>query len=149
MTIPVLIILGALWAAVLVPPLLRAHSDSKSTSIGELSNKLGVLNKNRSNMKLKTSTYSSLVPNQAQVQSLNKSSASAKRRKEILLALSIAAVVTLLLAFLTSVAALWVLNIILDIALGSYIYLLLKLEEMRKSRQSASLKLSDKNSKQF
>jgi len=148
-TIPVLIILGALWAAVLVPPLLRAHSDSKSTSIGELSNKLGVLNKNRSNMKLKTSTYSSLVPNQAQVQSLNKSSASAKRRKEILLALSIAAVVTLLLAFLTSVAALWVLNIILDIALGSYIYLLLKLEEMRKSRQSASLKLSDKNSKQF
>ena len=57
MTIPVLIILGALWAAVLVPPLLRAHADSKSTSIGELFNKLGVLNKNNSAMKLKTSTF--------------------------------------------------------------------------------------------
>ena len=132
MTIPVLIILGALWAAVLVPPLLRAHSDSKSTSIGELSNKLGVLNKNRSSMKLKTSTYSTLVPSQSGVKELNRNAQSAKRRKEILLALGIACAVTFLLALITSVIALWILNILLDVCLGTYIYLLLKLEEMRK-----------------
>ena len=149
MTIPVLIILGALWAAVLVPPLLRAHADSKSTSIGELSNKLGVLNKNNSAMKLKTSTYSSLVPNKGKVQNLNKSSTTAKRRKDILLALGIACLVTLVLAFFTSNILLWVLNIILDICLGSYIYLLLKLEEIRKIRHNSSNKLGNKNMKHF
>ena len=149
MTIPVLIILGALWAAVLVPPLLRAHSDSKSTSIGELSNKLGVLNKNRSSMKLKTSTYSTLVPNQSGVKELNRNAQSAKRRKEILLALGIACAVTFLLALITSVAALWILNILLDVCLGTYIYLLLKLEEMRKSRQGLQKPSRDRNSKTF
>lgn len=140
MTIPVLIILGALWAAVLVPPLLRAHSDSKSTSIGDLSNKLGVLNKNRSTMKLKTNTYSSLVPNQGPVKPLTKNAQAAKRKKEVLLALLIACLVTLLLAFFTSSVALWVLNIVLDICFGSYIYILLKIEELKKLKQQASNK---------
>lgn len=146
MTIPVLIILGVLWAAVLVPPLLRAHSDSKSTSIGELSNKLGVLNQNRSSMKLKTNTYSSLVPNQVQVKALNKNAQTAKRRKDILMALGIAAVVTLILAYFVGGFALWAINIIIDIALGSYIYLLIKLEEMRKARASSANRLHNNKS---
>jgi hypothetical protein len=136
-TIPVLIILGALWAAVLVPPLLRAHSDSKSTTIGDLSNKLGVLNKNRSSIKLKTSTYSSLVPHRGPVKPLNTKAKSAKRKKEVLLVLSIACAVTFVIAFFTSNIALWVLNIVIDICLASYIYILLKLEEIKKQHHKS------------
>jgi len=148
-TIPVLIILGALWAAVLVPPLLRAHSDSKSTSIGELSNKLGVLNKNRSSIKLKTNTYSTLVPHQPQVKALTKNAASAKRRKEILLALVIASFVTLALAFFTSSSGLWTLNVVLDICLGAYIFMLFKLEQARKLKLHSSRTVGKNNSNIF
>ena len=142
MTIPVLIILGALWAAVLVPPLLRAHSDSKSTSIG-------VLNKNRSSIKLKTNTYSTLVPHQPQVKALTKNAASAKRRKEILLALAIASFVTLALAFFTSSSGLWTLNVVLDICLVTYIFMLFKLEQARKLKLHSSRTVGKNNSNIF
>jgi hypothetical protein len=46
----------------------------------------------------------------------------------------------LLLAFFTSSVALWVLNIVLDICFGSYIYILLKIEELKKLKQQASNK---------
>lgn len=105
-----------------------------------------MLNQNRSSMKLKTNTYSSLVPNQAQVKALNKNAQTAKRRKDILMALGIAAVVTLVLAYFVGGFALWAINIIVDIALGSYIYLLIKLEEMRKARASGLNRLHNNKS---
>lgn len=42
MAIPVLLILAALWAAVLVPPLLRARAE-RSTPVGDFSSRLNVL----------------------------------------------------------------------------------------------------------
>ncbi|HQZ14249.1 MAG TPA: hypothetical protein PLT55_00190, partial [Acidimicrobiia bacterium] len=60
MTIPVLIILGILWAAVLVPPLLRARSDRKTGAIGDYAHTLGVLK--TSNRKISgTRTAAALV----------------------------------------------------------------------------------------
>ena len=48
MAIPVLLILAVLWAAVLVPPVLRSRTESRRGGIGDLHSGLGALNHRRS-----------------------------------------------------------------------------------------------------
>ncbi len=48
MAIPVLLILAVLWAAVLVPPVLRSRSESRRGGVGDLHSRLGALNHRRS-----------------------------------------------------------------------------------------------------
>ncbi|MFN8015962.1 MAG: hypothetical protein U0R17_05080 [Acidimicrobiia bacterium] len=130
-----LIILGTLWAAVLVPPLLRARSEKKSSATGDYANTLGVLESSNRNIRSMPRMASGLVDSRAH-NSLNTKSKANKRRQDILKALLIAAVTTLLLAIFVSFAkSFWIaLNVIIDIALGTYIYLLLQIKEQKTRR---------------
>jgi hypothetical protein len=47
LAIPVLLILAVLWAAVLVPPVLRSRSESRRGGVGDLHSRLGALNHRR------------------------------------------------------------------------------------------------------
>jgi hypothetical protein len=48
LAIPVLLILAVLWAAVLVPPVLRSRTESRRGGVGDLHSRLGALNHRRS-----------------------------------------------------------------------------------------------------
>ena len=48
MAIPVLLILAVLWAAVLVPPVLRSRSESRRGGVGDYTSRLGALMERRS-----------------------------------------------------------------------------------------------------
>lgn len=135
MTIPVLIILGALWAAVLVPPLLRARSERKTGAIGDYAHTLGALKtSNRTLTGLSRST-AGLVDGSMHARRLSKSEAIRKRRKDVLLGMLVSSVVTFLLAILLSNSMLWIVHFLCDIALGAYVYLLIQLKEQQRSRR--------------
>lgn len=133
MTIPVLIILGALWAAVLVPPLLRARSDRNTGAIGDYSHTLGALK--TSNKRMSTRPAAGLVDGAMHQPDFARVSAVKKRRRDIFTGLVVSAGVTFLLAIVLGNTALWALHVLCDIALGAYIFLLLQLKEQQKSRR--------------
>lgn len=130
MTIPVLIILGALWAAVLVPPLLRARSDRRSGAIGDYAHTLGVLKPSARTLNTMSRPAAGLVdprmhrtnPRQAAIK---------KRRKDAFTAMLSACGVTLVLALLLQSPLVWFLHILCDLALGAYVYLLIQLKEQQ------------------
>ncbi len=100
----VLFILAALWAVVLLPPLLRSRTERTTDSIGDFNYRLDVLG--RTNGALPTD--SQRVPS---------SDRAAKRRRDVLRVLLVAVGVSGLLALATNAPVLWVLHAIADVAL--------------------------------
>ncbi len=99
----VLVILAALWAVVLVPPLLRSRTVRSNDSIGDFNYRLDALGRTNGALtveKMRT------VPGQR----------AAKRRRDVTRVLLIAVGVTALLALATGMKALWILQIMADIA---------------------------------
>ena len=103
----VLVILAALWAVVLVPPLLRSRTVRSNDSIGDFNYRLDALGRTNGALtveKMRT------VPGQR----------AAKRRRDITRLLLLAVGVTALLALATGMAALWALQILADMAFFGY-----------------------------
>lgn len=132
MTIPVLIILGALWAAVLVPPLLRARSDRRTGAIGDYAHTLGVLKTSTHSLKTVGRPTAALVDGAAHNRNVHKSTAIKKRRRDIFTGMLCACGITFLLALLASSPLIWFIHIACDIALGAYVYLLIQIKEQEK-----------------
>jgi hypothetical protein len=105
----VLIVLGALWAIVLVPPLLRSRTERTSDSIGDFNHRLGVLS--RTNDAVRTTRP--MVPRRAP--------SAAKRRRDVLTVLIGAVLLTMLLAQMSGSTAVWALQLIADVALIAYV----------------------------
>jgi len=134
LTLPVLIILAALWAVVLVPPLLRNRSQRTADSIVDFNYKLDVLSKTNGTLDVPqtvappppqvfardplsvTSPPSPplVVPNSRAAER------SAKRRRDLVRGFSVAIAVSLLLAAVTRSPALWALHMVVDLLAGTY-----------------------------
>lgn len=103
----VLVILAALWAVVLLPPLLRSRTERSNDSIGDFNYRLDVLG--RTNGGLRDDTMRTTPGARA-----------AKRRRDVTRGLLLAVGVTGLLALATNMAAVWMLHALADIALLAF-----------------------------
>jgi hypothetical protein len=121
LTLVVLVILAALWAVVLLPPLLRSRTERANDSIGDFNYRLDVLGKTNGAL---TPEKRRAVPGQR----------AAKRRKDVALALVLAAGVTGLLALATNMRLLWMLNMVADLALLTFFGLLVWMRSMQAER---------------
>ena len=135
MTLPVLIILAVLWAVVLVPPLLRSRSQRTADSIVDFNYKLGVLGETNGNTAQPVPAVPRLDPlSHGPVPAVSPQVArkaviggggsaaerSAKRRRDLVRGFSAAITVSLLLAVATRSPALWGLQMVVDLAAGTY-----------------------------
>lgn len=153
MAIPVLLILAVLWAAVLVPPVLRSRTESRRGGIGDLQYGLGALNRRRSSIRSiggrgGQAPLRSVPPVQSArdratghttrggrpVRGRNAATSPAalssrgmtpaqKRRRDVVILLVGVVVVTLGLAVLVS-PLLWIAQGVADVLLAVYLYLL-------------------------
>ncbi len=141
MTIAVILVLGVLWVAVLVPPILRARGQqSRSDSIGDFTYKLSTLGRANGSHRERPSKTSSqrpmfapLGPGPAQM------SATQKRRRDVLMVLLGIAAATLFLAALTRSMAFIALQVMVDVALAGYVYLLIQ-HKQRADEQRAKVR---------
>ena len=147
MAIPVLLILAVLWAAVLVPPVLRSRTESRRGGIGDLHSRLGDLTHRRSSARSPgarggRAPLRSVPPPQAArsramtgrparagapVRPSGAMSAAQKRRRAVVLILVGGAVVSLGLAVVVN-PLLWIAQGLADVLLAVYLYLLVLLK---------------------
>jgi hypothetical protein len=108
LTLVVLVILAALWAVVLLPPLLRSRTERTTDSIGDFNFRLNVLGRTNGAVGFRA-TRSGAGPERA-----------AKRRRDVIRVLLIAVGVSGLLALATNSAFVWAVNVLADIALAAF-----------------------------
>jgi len=137
LTITVLLILAVLWAAVLVPPVLRSRSQGRrGETIGPLNYRL-----DSGGGRSLGSGPGAFRPAAFPSRSLRASAAAGapsrppgemspaqKRRRDVLIGLLGAAVLTFALAIFTGAIAIWLLHLLADALLGGYVYLLVQLK---------------------
>ena len=148
MAITVLLILVAMWAAVLVPPILRARSVQRSgDTIGDFRYRLNVLGNRagrRQHQQPARGTIDSLARLQAPGASLSAAPVVApsagsmspvqRRRRDVFLGLAGATGFMFLLALVTGSLFFWFLWLVSASALGGYVYLLLRLKQTAAER---------------
>jgi hypothetical protein len=136
LTIAVILGLGILWVAVLVPPILRARgAQGRSDSVGDFSHKLSSLGRANGH-KVRSGRSSSspiFVPAGTGPGSM---SAQQKRRRDVLLVLAGLVAVTFLLAVATRSTPFIALQLLADIALGGYVYLLLQYKQRAQGQRT-------------
>ena len=135
MTPLVVVILAAMWLVVLAPPLLRSRSDSRNSSMVSFRRHLSTLQRTTPGV----GSYGSAPLRPAvgyrapRVQSVTRQAharAAMRRRREAILKGLIAAVgLTGLLGFGLGLADFKVLNLVVDVLLVGYVYLLVQLRK--------------------
>ena len=139
MTIAVILILGLIWAAVLIPPILRARaSQPRSDSVGDFHHKLSMLgHTNGSHRKRYERRTSPARPMFApSSKGPGRQSATQKRRQDVLLILIGLCAGTLFLALLSRMPLLFAVHLAADLALGGYVYLLLQYKQRTTEQHS-------------
>jgi hypothetical protein len=126
----VLLVLAALWAVVLVPPLLRARAGRSSDSIGDFNYRLGVLSRTngspmrrRSRQQLPVLSPPVAIAAGVAPYRMTAAQRSAKRRRDITLGLAVAAVLTLAIAAVAHSTSVWALQVLVDLLLVGYLAL--------------------------
>jgi len=137
LTIAVILVLGILWIAVLVPPILRARGQqNRSDSVGDFHYKLrslGAANGHRSRPVRTTAASPIFIPTHNIGGSM---SAQQKRRRDVLFVLLGLVAFTFILAALTRSMPLIALQLIADAALGGYVYLLVQYKQRAQGQRS-------------
>jgi len=137
LTIAVILVLGILWVAVLVPPILRARGQqNRSDSVGDFHHKLrslGQANGHRTRPRRTTASSPIFVPSHTGGSAM---SAQQKRRRDVLFVLLGLVVFTFFLAVLTRSMAFIALQIVADLALAGYVYLLLQYKQRAQESRS-------------
>ena len=137
MTIAVILVLGILWVAVLVPPILRARgAQNRSDSVGDFHHKLrslGQANGHRSRPRRTSAASPIFVPSSTGPASM---SAQQKRRRDVLFVLLGLVAFTFFLAVLTRSMAFIALQVVADVALAGYVYLLLQYKQRAQGQRS-------------
>ena len=136
MTIAVILVLGILWVAVLVPPILRARgAQSRSDSVGDFHHKLrslGQANGHRTRPRRTTASSPIFVPSNTG----GAMSAQQKRRRDVLFVLVGLVAFTFFVAVLTRSMAFIALQIVADLALAGYVYLLVQYKQRAQDQRS-------------
>lgn len=137
MTIAVILVLGILWVAVLVPPILRARGQqSRTDSVGDFHHKLrslGQANGHRTRPRRTTASGAIFAPLSTGPGIM---SAQQKRRRDVLFVLLGLVAFTFFLAVLTRSMAFIALQLIADVALAGYVYLLLQYKQRAQEQRS-------------
>ncbi len=147
----VILVLAILWAAVLLPPILRSRSEA-----GDFPGGVGqFLGKLRSGLGHGHQQDAGLPPLQPLMGPIGAPATTApplgpvqasrpggmsptqRRRRDVLIGLLAAAGLTFLMAFFAGSLAFWLLNLLADALLGGYIYLLLQLKARQQFRAQA------------
>jgi len=138
LTIAVILILGVLWVAVLVPPILRARGQqTRSDSVGDFHYKLSTLGQANGSHRARPSRTSSQRPIFAPMDPAPATmSAAQKRRRDVLFVILGLVAATLFLAALTRSTAFIALQLLADIALGVYVYLLIQHKHRAQEQRS-------------
>lgn len=139
MTIAVILVLGVLWVAVLVPPILRARGQqSRSDSVNDFRYKLSTLGRANGSHRTRPSRTSAqqpiFVPRGTGPASM---SAAQKRRRDVLLVLLGVVAATFFLAVLTRSMPLMALQVLADAALAGYVYLLIQHKNRAQEQRSS------------
>jgi hypothetical protein len=138
LTIAVILVLGVLWVAVLVPPILRARGQQgRSDSVGDFTYRLSTLGHANGSHRARPKglspqrpMFAPSGPGPAQV------SAAQKRRRDVLFALIGIVVVTLIAAVVTRMTMLIAVQLLADVALGGYVYLLIQHKQRLQEQQA-------------
>jgi hypothetical protein len=139
----VLIVLAAVWAAFLLPPILRARSDHRpSGSISDFRRQLHVLARTSPSTSLSRPvppTLRAVRPPLALATPaplrLGRSRRSVKRRRDIFFGLLVAMVGSLVLGALPPLRLLWPIHLVLDAAFIAYVAALLYLRNLAAERE--------------
>jgi hypothetical protein len=147
LTIAVILILGILWVAVLVPPIMRARGQQGhgGSGIGDFTHRLASVGRtlgHRDRRSHGSSTSRPLYVPTGPAANYGASggmvpggmSAQQKRRRDVLLVLGGAAGFTLLLALFTRSTMFIALFLVAAAALGGYVYLLLQYKQRAQER---------------
>ena len=136
MTIAVILVLGILWVAVLVPPILRARGQqNRSDSVGDFHHKLrslGQANGHRTRPRRTTAASPIFVPSHTGMSGMT---AQQKRRRDVLFVLLGLVAFTFFVAVLTRSMAFIALQLVTDIALAGYVYLLVQYKQRAHAQQ--------------
>lgn len=154
MAILVILVLVVLWAAVLLPPILRSRNESGMPGgigdfVGKLRSGLGHGHASDGNLPALQPIMGPIggpapAAQHAPVGPVRPStpgqmSPTQKRRRDILIGLTAAAGVTFLLALVGGSPMFWVLHLAADGLLGGYIYLLLQFKARNQARALGSM----------
>lgn len=143
----ILVVLALIWAAVLVPPMLRARAEARpADSISHFRRHLHVLQRTgptavRPANTLRIPNFMPPTPAPSYRMSRNYSPEAArrartlKRRRDVLFTLLGAMGVTLVLGLLPSLRMLWVAHVLLDLAFGAYVAMLLRARGLATERE--------------
>ncbi|MGQ0520627.1 MAG: hypothetical protein ACT4PX_05680 [Actinomycetota bacterium] len=134
----VLLVLAVIWGAVLVPPMMRARSESRpADSIGNFRHQLSVLRRTGPTTvapanPLRIPSYAAPTPAPTYAMARSYSAAGArrartlKRRRDVLFTLVVAMGVTLVLGLFPPFRALLGLHVLCDLLFAGYVGLLVK-----------------------
>jgi len=127
LTIAVIFILGLIWAAVLIPPILRARSaQPRSDSVGDFRYRLRMLGQTNGFHHHRSDRTSMAQPVFAPATRPGRQSPAQKRRQDVLLVLLGVCAGTLFLAVLSRMTVLFGLHLLADGLLAGYVYLLIQ-----------------------
>lgn len=156
----VLLILAVIWAAVLIPPVLRARAESSpADSIGDFRRQLRVLQRARPvggpvapravappaaaphaaaprapRAGLRPASASAYGPARARRPHAGHRVRAARRRRDVMFSLLMAVGTTFVLATVLSVTPLWVLHVVTDVLLFAYVALLVRMRNVAAER---------------
>ena len=143
----VLLFLAVIWAAVLVPPMLRARAEGRpADSIGNFRHQLSVLQRTAPGMVAPANSlrapmmgpYRPIAPGLA-IRSVSPEAArrarTLKRRRDILFGLLGAMGGSLVLGLVPSLRVLWGLHVVLDVLFVGYVALLVRMRNVAAERE--------------
>jgi len=150
----VILVLAVLWAAVLLPPILRSRNESGMPGgigdfVGKLRSGLGHGHASDGNLPAlqpimgpiggpaRATPHAPVGP--VRPSAPGQMSPAQRRRRDILVGLIAAVGVTVLLAMVAGSPMFWLLNLAADALLGGYIYLLLRFKARNQARSLGSM----------
>ena len=148
MAILVILLLCVLWAAVLVPPILRSRNQSTIGGVGDFMARLGSIGRHESRRSTPRGMLGSsggllgprpiepIAPPVRHMRIPGAMTPAQKRRRDVLVVLLGGAGFTFLLAIVGHSMALWVLQLLADALLGAYIFLLLQFKARAQERRT-------------
>jgi hypothetical protein len=148
LTIVVLLFLAVIWAAVLVPPMLRARAEGRpADSIGNFRHQLSVLQRTAPGVVAPANTlrtpmamgpYRPIAPGLS-IRSVSPEASrrarTLKRRRDVLFGLLGAMGGSLVLGMLPSLRVLWGLHVVLDVLFVAYVTLLVRMRNVAAERE--------------
>ena len=149
MAIFVILLLGVLWAAVLLPPILRSRSQSSLGGVGDFMARLGSIGRHESRRSsasggmlgasgglLGARPMEPIAPPVQHMRIPGAMTPAQKRRRDVLVVLLLGVGFTFVLAFVGHSMALWFLQLIADALLGAYVILLLQFKSRAQERRT-------------